>query len=278
MRTLAARIGLVVLVVLLPPCSASAASISITAPASVGRGAPLTLRDSGVAPPNGRSAVYAYVQSVSDGACPAQYPEFDAPSAWGFAKVQAPTPGAPFSYTWKPDYSSEQPLGRYYACAWILTDYQYTTAVAQAPLTLRPPILRLSVSVPRHARVGTRGTFTVTGALEAPARVGILLLPSHAHVCNLDGDFCPDRRLSHCPTRYNQADNLASGIQVNATPFLHADFGDNPFHGRVRFRRRLKALSPGTFHLCAYALENVGGYNPRQAAEGHAFAAFRVTR
>ncbi|HZE05000.1 MAG TPA: hypothetical protein VE127_07245, partial [Solirubrobacteraceae bacterium] len=84
---------------------------------------------------------------------------------------------------------------------------------------------------------------------------------------------------SRCPPRYAQADALASSIKLNATPFKYAAFDDNTrdFSGRVRFRRRLKALSAGTFRFCAYAQEHPLDVPP-PFTEAHAFAAFHVAR
>jgi hypothetical protein len=276
----------IALLALALPGGASAASISITAPSTVPRGASVTLRVTGVAPPNvaGRPAgdtasVAAWVQPVSAGACPAQEPLEAPQGSWGFNHDDAGvTAGAPFTQTWKADSESEA-VGRYTVCAWTMDDLFNTAAGAQTPLAVRSPILRLSVGTPRHARVGTRGQFTVKASLEVASRVGIALLPPRAVVCDLSGTSCGVRHLTRCPGKYEQADNLVNNAQVSLTPFSHAAFADpvHDYHGRVRFSARLKALSAGTFHLCAYAIEDPED-GPLPFAEGHAFAAFRVSR
>ncbi|HET9103676.1 MAG TPA: hypothetical protein VFN55_10010 [Solirubrobacteraceae bacterium] len=218
----------------------------------------------------------AWVQSARDGTCPSQQPESAPSDAWGLSSSDgAVTPGAPFSQTWKAD-SSYVALGAYYVCAWVADDRFNTVAAAQAPLTIRPPVLRLSVSVPRHARVGARGTFAVTASLETPSQLGVVLLPPRAYVCDLSGTVCTPRRLTGCPTSYIRAENLASSIQADVTPFLGANFADNrEYHGRVRFRARLKALSAGWFHFCAYAREAPLDA-PGALTEARVATAFRV--
>lgn len=187
-----------------------------------------------------------------------------------------PAPGAPFSSTWSPD-SSFVPLGQYFVCAWIQDDSFNTAAYAQAPLTIRAPHLSLAASVPRQARVGSRGTFTVTGQIETRAHVGILLLPPRAVVCDESGSVCHFRRLPQCPVSFDKADTLGARIQAHITPFAGASFSEplRVYRGRVRFRTRLKALSAGVFHLCAYVQEESGDAPP-PFGEAHAFAAFRV--
>jgi hypothetical protein len=275
----------VVLGMLVVAPGASAASLSILAPASAARAAPLALTVSGVAPPvtpgappGAQSFAAAWVQSLKDGPCPAQEPETAPQDAWGMSPSDNSfTPGAPFSERWNAD-SSYVALGSYYICAWTMDDLFNTAAAAQALLTIRPPIFRLSLTVPHHARVGARRLFAVTASLETPSLVGILLLPQRAYVCDLSGTTCKPRRLTSCPASYSRAADLAANSQTNVTPFDGANFADPPqrYHGQVRFRARLKALSPGRFHFCAYAREDAIDA-PTPFAEVHASAAFRVT-
>lgn len=160
------------LALLLLVASRGSAEVSITVPSEIAEGAPLQYSIQGVAPAptaaHGDSdGLLADSYQTSSGACPASAADLsyniEGPVFVGFHPTISLPPG-PFSFeeAFIPRQANpsdaeapdETPAGLYYGCAWIVDNgTDQTLSATQVNFTVREPHFRLSLSVPKRARV-----------------------------------------------------------------------------------------------------------------------------
>jgi hypothetical protein len=267
-------------------------SMTLSVSADPVRGLPVQFVVSGTAPSNATAPAGADRLQLTDLARPAAWgpcaaDELDDPvsragSGPTSSVFEGPSPllapGAPFSVSWSGHLNYQSKAGPYLLCAWLEALPAYDTVLtAQTPFTLRVPHFRLQVTAPRHAAVGKRGTFAVTGYAESAGWVDTELLPPYAYSCNAADTSCHKVFIHRCPSAA-YADPVPNPSNTDVY-----EVAAGPVRAGRTFRvtRSLVARQPGAWLFCAYLHDggegssSDGGYGPVAVAQSRRFTVAR---
>jgi hypothetical protein len=218
----------------------------------------------------GNYSLLALARPASLGPCAAE--EFQDPGSQtpkgDFLGAPSPTnlsPNSPFYYSWTDHVDYTAPVGSYLFCAWMQDNQAYpqTVGTAQLAFSLRAPHFTLAVTTPARAMVGRRGVFGVRGQAEAPGWVDAELLPPYVVACNNSGASCHKQYIQKCTARPFQDPAANPGSTGYYALFSRRVSAARTF----TFTRKLLALQPGAWRLCAW-LQDGGDGSSSNGGEG----------